>query len=80
MNFVRDIIVGKIRSMTHYHCQMVMKKNSLSIPTFEWLNRCKNTYTYIYIKRIIVMEMKSPWMPTFDRQNRGNKHMHIYIY
>ena len=35
MTFVRDIIVGEIRSMTHYHLRMVMEKNSLSIPTFD---------------------------------------------
>ena len=35
MNFVRYIIVGKIRLVTHYCFRMVMENKSLSIPTFE---------------------------------------------
>ena len=70
MNFVRDLIFGNIRSVTHYHCRMVMEKKGSSIPTFDWLNRYKNTYAYIYIKRIIVTEMKSSWMPKIDVPKR----------
>ena len=28
MNFVRDIIVGKIRLVTHYHCRRVLEKKT----------------------------------------------------
>ena len=35
MNFVRDLIFGNIRSVTHYHCRMVMEKKGSSIPTFD---------------------------------------------
>ena len=56
-----------------------MEKNSLSIPTSDWLNRYKNTYAYIYIKRIIIMEMNGSWVPKFDWQNWESIHMHTYI-
>ena len=58
MTFVRDKIVGKICSVTHFHFQMVMEKKSSSIPSFDWLNRYRNKYAYIYIKKIKGMQMK----------------------
>ena len=35
INFVRDIIVGKIGSVTHYHYRRVLEKKTSSIPTFD---------------------------------------------
>ena len=35
MTFVRDVIVGKNLSVTHYYCRMVMVNNNSSIPTFD---------------------------------------------
>ena len=78
MNFMRDVIVGKIISVTHYHLCMVIGSKT-SMPIFDWLNRYKNKYSYIYIKWIRGMEIKSSWMPKFDRQNWENIHMHTYI-
>ena len=79
MTFMRDKIVGKICSVTHFYWRMVMGKKNSSIPLFDWLNRYRNTYAYIYIKRIRGTEMKCSWMPKFDGQNQDNIHMHTYI-
>ena len=35
MTFVRDKIVGKICSVTHFYFRMVMGKNNSSIPLFQ---------------------------------------------
>ena len=60
MNFVRYIFVGKIRLVIHYNFRMVMeKKKSSSIPTFDGLLINKNTYAYIYVHIVSVIEMKS---------------------
>ena len=55
------------------------RKQKSSIPLFEWLNRYRNIYAYIYIKRIRRMEMKCSRMPKFDGHNKDNTHMHTYV-
>ena len=57
---------------------MVMGKKNSSTNLFDWLNRYRNIYAYIYIKRIRRMDMKCSWMPKFDGQNKDNTHMHTY--
>ena len=44
---------------------MVIENKSSWIPKFDWLNRYRNIYAYVYIKRIRGMEMKCLWMPKF---------------
>ena len=58
---------------------MVMGKKNSSIPLFEWIDKYRNIYAYIYIKRVRRMEIKCSWMPKFDRHNKDNTHIHMYI-
>ena len=58
---------------------MVMGKKNSSTHLFDWLNRYRNIYAYVYINRIRRMEMKCLWMPKFDGHNKYNTHMHTYI-
>ena len=38
VTFVRGKNFGKICLVTHFYCQMVMRKKNSLIPLFEWLN------------------------------------------